>query len=397
MQKEIILHKSRERSLERRHPWIFSGAINVVHGAPAAGDTVEVLSADGDWLARASYSPASQIRARVWTFVKDEPVDADFFRCRIEAAATYRRTLGIPACSNAWRLIHGEADGIPGCIIDIYGDCCVCQFLTAGTEANRSLITQALHILPGIHSIYERSDTDARARDGLQPRTGLIEGHEPPQYLHITENGLQFIADPRNGHKTGFYLDQRDNRAALPCCRRNGAEVLNCFCYTGGFGLRALCEGASHVTQLDLSESALKLAQHNAELNKLPTDNITYIRADVFTQLRKFRDMGTTFDVVILDPPKFADTQHQLEHAARGYKDINLLGAKLTRPGGTLITFSCSGAMTPELFAKITGDAARDAKRDARIVRYLTQAPDHPVSLNFPEGRYLTGLELNLT
>ena len=394
MPKELILNDGRERSLLRHHPWIFDGAVAAVSGAPLPGDTVEVYSEEGQWLARASYSPVSKIRARVWTFDQNEPIDQAFFDKRIDAATTYRSQLALNEKTDTWRLVHGEADGLPGCVIDRYGDFVVCQFLCAGSEAAREMIVASLKRDTSIRGIYERSDTDARERDGLKSRCGLLWGEEPPELFTIHENGIQFLADLRNGHKTGFYLDQRENRAALPCC--HNADVLNCFCYTGGFGLRAAKEGAKSVTQVDLSAPALELAKRNAELNGFDDSLFTYTKADVFEQLRKFRDMGRQFDVVVLDPPKFAETPKQLEKAARGYKDINLLGAKLTRPGGFLLTFSCSGAMTPELFVKIVGDAARDAGRSARIVKVLGQAPDHPVTLDFPEGRYLTGLLLSL-
>ena len=394
MPKEIILAKGREKSLLRRHPWIFDGAVTAVMGSPMPGDVVEVYSVEGNWLARASYSPVSKLRARVWSFDQNETIDQGFFDRRIDAAREYRAKLGLDAQTNAWRLVHDEADGLPGCVIDRYGDYLVCQFLCAGAEAAREMILASLKRDSSLRGIYERSDTDARERDGLASRCGLIWGEEPPEQFTIHENGISFLADLRNGHKTGFYLDQRDNRASMPFCR--DAEVLNCFCYTGGFGLRAAREGAKGVTQVDLSAPALELAQANARLNGFDEGIFTYVKADVFEQLRKYRDMGRQFDVVILDPPKFADTPKQLEKAARGYKDINLLGAKLTRPGGILMTFSCSGAMSPELFAKIAGDAARDAGRAARIIKTLAQAPDHPVPLDFPEGSYLTGLQLFL-
>ena len=394
MPKHIILYKGKEKSLLRGHPWIFDGAIAEVTGNPASGETVDVLADDGQWLARAAYSPASKIRARVWTFNHDENVDQSFFDRRIKQAFTYREKLLIPSSTNTYRIIHGEADGLPGCVVDRYGQFLVGQFLCAGIEANKKQILNSLFLIPGVSGIYERSDTDARTRDGLELRCGLICGQEPPDLFEVHENGIVYLADIKNGQKTGFYIDQRDNRAAMPFCA--GAEVLNCFCYTGGFGLRAAKEGAVHVTQLDISAPALEHAKMNATANDLPEDIFTYERADVFEQLRKYRDMRRQFDVVVLDPPKFADTPKQLERAARGYKDINLLGIKLCRPGGTLMTFSCSGAMTPELFAKIVGDAARDAGRNAVVVKTMAQAPDHPVTLNFPEGRYLTGLQLYL-
>ena len=393
--KSITLQKGRERSLLRRHPWIFSGAVQEVDAGCSAGETVDIRTSSGEWLARGSYSPASKLRCRVWTFNKDEAIDGAFFQRRIQAALTLREKLQVKRQSNAYRLIHGEADGIPGCVIDIYGDTAVCQFLCAGSDAHRKEIVAALKETLSLRGIYERSDTDARLRDALEPRCGRLDGEEPPELFELQENHVRYLVDIRNGHKTGFYLDQRENRRLLDSCS-DGAEVLNCFCYTGGFGIRAALAGASHVTQVDLSQPALDLAERNAELNGIAPEKTTFMKADVFAQLRKFRDMGRQFDVVVLDPPKFAETPQQLEKASRGYKDINLLGAKLTRPGGTLFAFSCSGAMTPELFAKIVGDALRDAGREGIVNQILCQADDHPVSLDFPEGRYLTGLKLTV-
>lgn len=395
MNKDVILHPGRERSLLRRHPWVFSGAVARVTGQPAAGDTVAIRAADGRWLAWGAYSPASQIRARAWTFNADEVVDADFFSRRLEACRCYRRQLGVAATSNAWRLVHGEADGLPGCVVDRYGDFYVCQFSSVGAERWKAVIVELLSAESGVRGVYERSDCDSRQREGLQPLCGVLAGEEPPPLFEVRENGLRLWADLREGHKTGYYLDQRDNRTERRCYA-DAAEVLNCFCYSGAFGIRAALAGAKRVIQVDAAESALALARRNAELNGLAEERFRYVRADVFEFLRRCRDSRESFDVIILDPPKFAVTQAQLAKACRGYKDINLLAAKLLRPGGTLLTFSCSGAMTPELFAKIVGDAVRDAGRDGRIVRVLGQAPDHPLSLDFPEGHYLTGLELVL-
>lgn len=393
--RSIVLQKGRERSLLRRHPWIFSGAVQGVDAGCTAGETVDVVSSTGEWLARGSFSPASKLRCRIWTFNKDEVINQAFFVNRLQAAARLREKLGVSAQSNSYRLIHGEADGIPGCVIDIYGEYGVCQFLCAGSEAHRADIVSALKETVSLRGVYERSDTDARARDGLEPRCGRLDGEEPPELFELRENNVRYLVDIRNGHKTGFYLDQRENRRLLDGCSE-GAEVLNCFCYTGGFGIRAGISGAAHVTQVDLSQPALDLAERNAALNGIAPEKMSFVKADVFAQLRKYRDMGRQFDTVILDPPKFADTPQQLEKASRGYKDINLLGAKLTRLGGTLFAFSCSGAMTPELFAKIVGDALRDAGREGIVNQVLCQADDHPVSLDFPEGRYLTGLKLTV-
>ena len=389
--KKLHLQRGREKSLLRHHPWIFSGAVSKVDEGIASGETVDVVSYDGEWLARGSFSPESKLCCRIWTFDADEAVDILFFRRRLARALELRRKMSID--SNAYRLIHGEADGLPGCVIDIYGDYAVCQFLCAGSELHRNEIVSALKAAVPLRGIYERSDTEARQRDGLENRCGLIEGEEPPELFELDENGVKFLVDICNGHKTGFYLDQRENRSLMNGISRD-AEVLNCFCYTGGFGVCAALAGAKHVTQVDLSQPALDLAMKNAQLNAIDDAAMTCIKADVFQQLRTFRDMGKQFDVVVLDPPKFADNPAQLERACRGYKDINILGAKLTRPGGIMLTFSCSGAMTPELFAKIAGDALRDAKREGIVLDVLTQAPDHLVSLDFPEGRYLTGLKI---
>ena len=390
---EVILKPGREKSLLRFHPWVMSGAIAQTSGELSVGATVVVRDASGAFLGRGAWSPQSQISVRMWSFA-EEAIDVQFFHRRLECCVARRRAM-LPAGVANYRLVHGEADGLPGCVIDRYGDYFVCQFLSAGAERWRREILDALRALfPEAKGCYERSDTDARQREGLEERCGLLYGEEPPLLLEIEENGARFLVDVRKGHKTGFYLDQRENRAvhSWPA----GGEVLNCFCYTGGFGVCAALAGARHVTQVDLSADALALARQNAERNLLPEGTFEYLQADVFQQLRKFRDEGRSFDVVILDPPKFAERHSQLERACRGYKDINLLGAKLTRPGGVLMTYSCSGAMTPELFRKVVGDACRDARREAYLLKELSQAPDHPITLNFPEGHYLTGLVLLL-
>jgi len=394
--KQLILCKGREQSLLRRHPWIFSGAVQSVLGDPCPGESVDVLGSDGSWLARAAFSPASQIRARVWTFDRDEPVDADFFIRRLQQSLAYREKIAIARQSDAYRLVHGEADGLPACIVDRYGDFLSCQFLSAGAEFWKKEILVGLCAISGIRGIYERSDNESRTRDGLPLASGLLWGEMPPEPLIIHENRLLLQVDLQQGHKTGYYLDQRDSRLAMTedICR--GAAVLDCCCYSGGFGIRALKAGADAVCFVDAAEKSLQWVSANALLNEIPEEKLELLKGDVFQLLRTFRDSRRSFDVIILDPPKFADTQARLEKAARGYKDINLLAAKLLRPGGMLFTFSCSAAMTPELFRKVVGDAARDAGRDALLVRSFAQAPDHPQALNFPEGHYLTGLQLQL-
>jgi len=389
--KKVTLKHRREKAILRRHPWIFSGAVENVTGNPDPGDVVDVHAEDGRWLARGAYSPKSQIRIRVWTWNQEQEVDADFIQERIVRSVAARDDVGIPKSSNAYREVHGESDGIPGLIVDRYGDYRVVQFLSYGVERWKDEIAEALSSLGGCRGVYERSDVDVRALEGLEQRSGLLVGEEPPERIQIHEGDRRYLVDVRNGQKTGFYLDQRDNRG-VAANWITGGEVLDCFCYSGGFTVAALGAGAERVTAVDQSKTAVALAEDNIRLNNLPADNVQFHEDDVFQLLRKFRDQGRSFDAVILDPPKFAATSAQVDRAARGYKDVNLLAFKLLRAGGYLLTFSCSGGVTPQLFQKIVADAALDAGVDAVIVRWLSQASDHPVKVYFPEGRYLKGL-----
>ena len=406
---KLVLKKGREHSLLRRHPWVFSGAVaDLRDGEPAPGETIDVVAHSGEWLARAAYSPASNILARVWTFDPAEPVDAAFFRRRIAEAAALR---GLPPESVAGpvpsgpvggfggtppsvvcRLVHGESDGLPGVVADLYADTVVFQLSTAGADRWRAEIVDALRAaVPWASTLYERSDSTARAREGLSPVCGLCHGEEPPDVLEASWSGLRFGVPVRTGHKTGVYLDQAENLARVGAIAR-GADMLDAFCYTGGFTLAALRDGAEHVTCLDSSEDALSALQANLARNDLDASRVEILCDDAFRHLRRFRDEGRSFDLIVLDPPKFAESRAAVERACRAYKDINLLAFKLLRPGGHLATFSCSGAVEPELFQKVVADAALDAGRFARIVGRFTQAPDHPVSLAFPEGGYLKGL-----
>ena len=380
----LILKPGREKSLKRRHPWIFSGGIARVEGKPQLGDTVAVHADDGTLLAIAAYSPESQIRARVWDWIQRD-IDAAFFAQRIAQAAAARSGLA----ADGVRLVHGESDGLPGVVADRYGDTVVVQLLSAGAERWRGAIADALAALPGVQRVIERSDADVRQLEGLPPQSGLLRGPAVGGPLTVTEHGLQFGVDAEHGHKTGFYLDQRNNRLLLRGMVK-GKTVLDCFCYAGGFALNALAGGASAVTAIDSSGPALVAAQANAARNHLPAAE--WIEADVFQSLRKFRDAGRKFDVIVLDPPKFAPTAAHAEKAARAYKDINLIGFKLLNPGGALMTYSCSGGVSLDLFQKIVAGAALDAGVDARIETWLHAAADHPVALNFPEGEYLKGL-----
>jgi len=386
---KLILKPGREKSLKRRHPWIFSGGVARIEGKPLAGDTIAVHTADGVLLAVAAYSPESQIRARVWDWTLQE-IDAAFFARRIAAAATARAAIDTAGV----RLVHGESDGLPGVVADRYGDTVVLQLLSTGAERWRGAIADALAALPGVARVIERSDADVRALEGLPPQSGLLRGAAAAGPLIVTEHGLQFAVDAEHGHKTGFYLDQRDNRLLLRGLV-HGKSVLDCFCYSGGFALNALAGGAAAVTAIDSSGPALAAAQANAARNQLPAAE--WLEADVFQTLRKYRDAGRKFDVIVLDPPKFAPTAAHAEKAARAYKDINLIGFKLLNPGGALMTYSCSGGVSPDLFQKIVAGAALDAGVDARIEAWLHAAADHPVALNFPESEYLKGLLVRIS
>ncbi|RUO25772.1 23S rRNA (cytosine(1962)-C(5))-methyltransferase RlmI [Aliidiomarina minuta] len=388
---QLIIKQGKEKALRRRHPWVFTGAVHKIKGKPGLGDTVELVDQKGDFLGRAAYSPHSQICARVWSFDAAEDIDDAFFLRRIERAKALRTAL-IPAATTAYRLIAGESDGLPGVTIDIYANWIVCQLLSAGADVQRGSILNALKALYPDFSIYERSDVDVRKKEGLEPVTGLLHGNQQPEPLIIEENGLKLWVDIQKGHKTGYYLDQRDARQSIKkYCQDK--SVLNCFSYTGGFGLYAASAGASAVTNIDMSQSALDIAQQNLELNELQTP-VEHTQGDVFKLLREYQQQERRFDVIVLDPPKFVDSKASLTRACRGYKDINRLAAELLAPEGILLTFSCSGLLSTELFQKVVADGALDAGRDMHIIERLFQAPDHPVSMPYPEGLYLKGFIL---
>jgi 23S rRNA (cytosine1962-C5)-methyltransferase len=385
----LVLKRGREKSLKRRHPWIFSGAVEKASGK--AGDTVDVVDAAKNKLARAAYSPKSQIRARVWTFDPREEIDAQFFRARLTKAVAIREALPAARHTNALRLVHGESDGLPGLIVDRYADVLVAQFLSAGVERWRDPILDLLSELTGCAAIYERSDAEVRKLEGLESKSGFVRGNSNAKRCPIIEYGLNFRVDVEEGQKTGFFLDQRENRQRVRALAA-GREVLDGFCYTGGFSVNALAGGARRVVSMESSAAALDVARENLAANPLEGSRVEFVQADVFAHLRKLRDGGAKFDLIVLDPPKFAPTAAQVKKAARAYKDINLWALKLLRPGGLLATFSCSGAVTPELFQSIVAGAALDAGADAKIIDRFTAAADHPVALEFPEGDYLKGL-----
>ncbi|MSR13818.1 MAG: methyltransferase domain-containing protein [Gammaproteobacteria bacterium] len=384
-----ILKSGREKALLRRHPWIFSGAVLRLDGKPRTGDAVRVEAHDGRFLGWGIYSGSSQISVRVWSFIEDAPIDAELITRKI-ATAIQRRA---PVLENftALRLVNAEADGLPGVICDRYGNHLVVQLSSAGADSWREIIVDALIQHSGVENVYERSDSEVLELEGLTARVGAVRGSMPNVTLPIEEAGFRFEVNIVDGHKTGFYLDQRDNRALL---RQLAAvdSLLDCFCYTGGFTVNALAGGAKHITAIDSSADALALAVKHVSDNGFDPGPVEWIEDDVFKRLRKLRDQARQFDLIVLDPPKFAPTAAYAERAARGYKDINLLAFKLLNPGGKLLTFSCSGGIDRALFQKIIAGAALDAGVDARLLRHLSAGIDHPVAMNFPEGDYLKGL-----
>ena len=391
MTAKLILKPGREKTVLRKHPWLFSGAVAKLEGEVENGSTVAVVASGGQTLGYAAYSQYSQISARMWSYTPDSLVTADYIGHLVQKAVDFRTKLGLSTLSNAFRLVHAESDGLPGLIADQYDEVIVVQFLSAGAEYWKEVIVDALMTSTGRRIVYERSDADVRKLEGLPERTGLLRGSKLPEPHLIHENQIQYQVDLVHGQKTGFYLDQRANRRIVGQLS-SGRRVLNCFCYTGGFSLSALQGGASEVVSIDSSADALDLARTNQTVNGFASDRATWMEADVFQALRQMRDRDEHFDLIILDPPKFAPTAAQVDRAARAYKDINLLGFKLLNPGGILATFSCSGGVSAELFQKIVADAAVDARCDAYVLRRLSQDVDHPIALAFPEGEYLKGL-----
>ncbi len=391
--KSIRLRPGKERSLQRRHPWVYEGSI--AGGRADLGETVRVEDADGRFLAWAAYSPQSVIRVRAWSFDEAERIDAVFFRRRIERAVALRARL--PIASDALRLVHGEADGLPGLIVDRYGDTLCAQFGAAGCERWKAVITDALLAASGCTRLYERSDASVRGLEGLPPATGWLRGDPGDgsgSDITIREHGWRLGVDIASGHKTGYYLDQRDSRKLFAdSVRQFGCQrVLNCYSYTGGFSVAALAGGASEVTSVDSSAPALARAQAHVALNGFDTARHAVLDADVNAALRAFIDQGRSFDAIVLDPPKFAASAAHAERAARAYKDINRLAFKLLVPGGLLFTFSCSGGISADLFHKIVAGAGLDAGADGQIYARVGAAPDHPSTVVFPEGEYLKGL-----
>lgn len=395
----LILKPGKERALLRRHPWVYSTGIANVKGKPQSGDTIKIVDNKGNFLAWGAYSPESALRARCWSFNEKDIINEEWIRARVFEAIRSRDDL--KSRTNAIRLIFGEADFLPGLIVDQYDTQLVTQFQAAGVEKWRSEIGKALTDATGLTQVFDRSDAATRAREGLPERKEVLEGEEPPEKIQIDEDGILYGVDVRMGHKTGFYVDQRDNRRlarqlaeTFRKVHGRGMRALNCFCYTGGFSLALAKGGAEEVISIDSSADALEMAKSNAKLNGFNESQMKWVEANVFEQLRKYRDAGEKFDLVILDPPKFASSHHHVEKAARAYKDINLNGLRLLNEGGQLLTFSCSGAIDVDLFQKIVAGAVIDAKTDAWMISRLGAGSDHPLLMTHPEGEYLKGLHL---
>lgn len=386
----LVLRPGKERSLVHRHPWIYPGSIARIEGRPVSGSLVRVESSDRRFLAWGAYSPESTLRARIWSFAESELPDDLWIHARIDEAI--RRRDALSARTNAVRLVFGEADRLPGLIVDRYGDQLVVQFLAAGVEARREAIVASLLRATGCKDLYERSDAAVRSREGLEPREGVLAGHPPGDSIEVEEHGVRYQVDVLRGHKTGFYIDQRDNRHLLARLAP-GRTVLNCFCYTGGFTLAALKAGASEAWSIDSSADALARARSQQRLNGLDAP-AHWIESDAFDALKAMIAEGRRFDLIVLDPPKFAPSSQHVDRAARAYKQLNMHALRLLGPGGRLLTFSCSGAVSVDLFQKIVAGAAFDARVDAQIVGRLQAGEDHPVLITHPEGEYLKGLHL---
>lgn len=375
--------------MQRRHPWVFSGAVGKLSGEVQPGDVVDVRAHDGSFLARGFANPQSQLPVRLCTWDEGQQLLDEWLRCQLLRSLTRRVELGIPDETDAYRCVFSESDGLPGLIVDRYGDFVVVQINNHAMERRRERIAELLMELLPARGIFERSDDDARLREGLPSRVGPVTGEAPPALIEMTEHGMHLAVDVHRGHKTGGYLDQRDNRRRAARYLA-GERVLNVFSYTGGFAVAALRAGAQHVINLDASAEALRLAEENAVRNGF-ADRVESAEGNAFELLRRYRDAGATFDAIILDPPRFAKSKAALPKASRGYKDLNLLAIKLLRPGGTLVTFSCSGLVSLELFQQIVFAAALDSGREVRIVERLTQSRCHPVLMTFPEAEYLKG------
>lgn len=389
---DVILKKGKEKAVLQRHPWVFSGAIERVKGKPVNGDIVRLADAQGGFMAYGFYNDQSRVALRLLEWKEDVAVDESWFRNRVATAIAGRNEVLSDPKTNTCRLIFSEADYLPGLIVDKYADYLSVQVLTSGMEKMMPVIIDELQQLLKPAGIFDKSDASSRAHEGMEASAGgVLAGQHPPELVEVLENGIKYGINIAEGQKSGFYCDQRDNRHILAYFVK-GKKVLDCFCYTGGFTLNSLKQGAVSVTSVDSSALAMETLKKHIELNNLDAAQFTPMQGDVNKQLRKLREEGETFDVVVLDPPKYAPSRSALAKASRAYKDLNRLAMLILNKGGLLATFSCSGAMDIDTFKQVLAWAALDAGKEVQFIQQFCQPEDHPIRASFPEGEYLKGL-----
>ena len=391
---DIILKKGKEKAAILRHPWIFSGALDKIKGKPANGEIVAVWSASQEFLAYGYFNDQSRVALRLLEWDQEVTIDEAWYTQKLEKAIASRAHL-LNENTNTCRLVFSEADFLPGLIVDKYAEYLAVQILSAGIESVKETIINILRSILNPKGIFDKSDAGARKHENLEPEQGLLWGEEPPEFIEVKENGVTYHINIADGQKSGFYCDQRDNREILAAYTQ-GKNVLDCFCYSGGFTLNSLRAGAAHVTSVDSSALAIETLKHNLSLNGFSDALQTSFQSDVNKQLRVFKEENKKFDVIVLDPPKYAPSRSALDRAARAYKDLNRLGMLLLEPGGILATYSCSGAVDMETFKQIIAWAALDAGREVQIIKQFHQPEDHPIRMSFPEGEYLKGLLLRV-
>ena len=388
---EVVLKKGKEKAVLHRHPWVFSGAIEKVKGKPANGDVVKLVDAKGAFMAYGFYNDQSRVALRLLEWDETVEIDEQWFRNKVAVAVQSRSEVLVDGVNNTCRLIFSESDYLPGLIVDKYADHLAVQVLTSGIEKMMPCIIDELNSILKPESIFDKSDATSRGHEGLQTQNIVLAGTHPPDRVEVIENGIKYNINIAEGQKSGFYCDQRDNRKIV-AAHAKGKKVLDCFSYTGGFTLNALQNQAAAVMSVDSSALAVETLKENVLLNGFDADKVTTITSDVNKQLRKLREDGELFDIVILDPPKYAPSRSALDKASRAYKDLNRLGMLLLNNGGLLATYSCSGAMNMETFKQVLAWAALDAGKQVQFINQLCQPEDHPVRSSFPEGEYLKGL-----
>lgn len=388
---EVRLKKGKEKAVRQLHPWIFSGAIEHIKGKPENGDIVDVRDHSGEFLAKGFYNDQSRVAVRLLEWNEEVTIDESWWRMRIKRAVSARKDLLSAAGTNTYRLIFSEADFLPGLIVDRYADYLSVQILTSGIEKVKGIIVDELAGLLNVKGVFDRSDASARAHDGMDASFGILYGEEPPQFVEVIENGLKYHINIAEGQKSGFFCDQRENRRIVAGYAAD-KRMLDCFSYSGGFTLNALKNGAAEVISVDSSALAVETLKQNISLNSFGEAKHTAVQSDVNKYLRVLREEGQKFDIIVLDPPKYAPSRSSLDKASRAYKDLNRMAMGLLNSGGLLATFSCSGAVDISHFKQILAWAALDAGKEIQYIYQFCQPEDHPVRSSFPEGEYLKGL-----